>query len=484
MSVIRPQSNGVRKNSTNLYFHRYLCAHKWTKLLAKDVPMPEKCSMITETALQAGQPFPNEMTVVHWVSMLIYAQHGIDSQEPMQINPMDAKQLNQQLKDMLKAKRTHRAANAFDAAITSYPPDPATLKDTHPGWFEVMYPGYTTHPELLPAACPLNEAILEQIRVRLPARSTHSSVNQQAFSMTKYVPRNGQNMQQILQTVAALMAGQARSPDGEVPGLRILKEPGSSCCGMPSTLEKGTSSMTLSYAPQMPALMAPTTPMSGAQRCPSTFELGADILAGLEPIKSDASVAGTDGALPGLQGSAEKPEPGTEQIVNEMLGKLGKGTDLAGNPTTGRGRGRGRGRGSGRSGFALGLKDTCKAKKVIKAIQVKVPTVKGAKLKLPFPGVPKKPVEAQSFGKFRIYTAWKQQSWRVLRTEVLRGIPLRSASSLKNKCSYKLCCFKKCEFITLKKQTEWISNTNYVLYFKNVTTAIVNKNIIGGAIKE
>jgi hypothetical protein len=125
--------------------------------------------------------------------------------------------------------------------------------------------------------------------------------------------------------------------------------------------------------------------------------------------------------------------------VNDMLGKLGKQFDLAGIPTTGRGRGRGRGRGTHRSGFALGLKDKSKLK-VIKEIKVKVPTVKGAKLKLPFPGVPKKAVEAQSFGKFRIYTASKQQSWRVLRTEVLRGIPLRSASSSKNKCSYKLCC--------------------------------------------
>ena len=440
MSVIRPQSNGVRKNSTNLYFHRYLCGHKWTKLLAKDVPLPEKCSMITETALQAGQPFPNEMTVVHWVSMLVYAQHGIDSQEPMQINPMDAKQLNQTLKDMLKAKRKHRAANAFDATITSYPPDPATLKDTHPGWFEAMYPGYTIDPELLPAACPLNEAILEQIRVRLPARSTHSSVNQQAFSMTKYVPRNGQDMQQIIQTVAALMAGQAKSPDGEIPGLRIFKEPGSSCFGMPSTLDKRTSSMT--FAPQMQALMAPTTPMSGAQPCPATFESVTEIRAGLEPLKSDASMAGTDGALPGLLGSAEKADPVTEQIVNDMLGKLGKRADLAGIPTTGRGRGRGRGRGLScgrRSGFALGFKDKSKLK-VIKEIKVKVPTVKGAKLKLPFPGVPKKAMEAQSFGKFRIYTASKQQSWRVLRTEVLRGIPLRSASSSQNKCSYKLCC--------------------------------------------
>jgi hypothetical protein len=151
-------------------------------------------------------------------------------------------------------------------------------------------------------------------------------------------------------------------------------------------------------------------------------------------------MAGTDGALPGLLGSAEKADPATEQIVNDMLGKLGKRADLDGIPTTGRGRGRGRGRGSRRSGFALAFKEKSKLK-VVKEIKVKVPTVKGAKLKLPFPGVPKKKaVEAQSFGKFRIYTASKQQSWRVLRTEVLRGIPLRSASSSKNKCSYKLCC--------------------------------------------
>ena len=130
-----------------------------------------------------------------------------------------------------------------------------------------------------------------------------------------------------------------------------------------------------------------------------------------------------------------------------MLGKLGKKTDLHGN-SIGKGRGRDRGRGRGRGSrppcvqMCRGLKVTEKAKKVV-AVPKKVLAAKKPG-KLYYPGVPKKPMEVQHFGKFRIYTALNQNSWRAPPTERLRGIPLRSARYLKKySIAITIFCFKE-----------------------------------------
>jgi hypothetical protein len=300
----------VRKNSTNLYFHRYLIDHEWKKIMATDVEMGEKETVLVDAALRSGQPWPNEGTIVGWASILLYASHVPHrTSQLVNINAMDAAHINKELKEILKNRRKHRFPNVFDGVILTYPPNPATLKETHPGWFEAMYAGHSGGEENLPAVCPLNESVLEQIRGRLPARNTHSSVKQQNLTMANFSTRHSQPIQQVFEQVAAYMAAQrnvtqmsetSNDSDGGVPGFRILKDPvGRSCFAVPPNLAAlgfGPSSM------QLPALMPAAGATDGApgsdKGLPALHSFAAITAGGMQPPPIAHPQAGQEPSLP------------------------------------------------------------------------------------------------------------------------------------------------------------------------------------------
>ena len=129
-------------------------------------------NMIIQTLDQLGLVSPSEPTVMHIVAMVLLAAND---NATIHINPTDAYSKANDIKRELKAVRL-RTRLAHHGVIINYPADVETFKQLHDAQFASFYKiGTTDEFEAVP--CPIEEHALNQLRMRLPARRSHTSIS-------------------------------------------------------------------------------------------------------------------------------------------------------------------------------------------------------------------------------------------------------------------------------------------------------------------
>jgi len=112
-----------------------------------------------------GLAHPTEGTYVLMTAILLLASHN-GSLDTIDIKGTTALATLRDLKCMMKSWK-HGAATS----VLEFPPDPEDFKKTAPATYNQAY----MHQP--PAPCPLDSAVLQQVRHSLPARKTHATVS-------------------------------------------------------------------------------------------------------------------------------------------------------------------------------------------------------------------------------------------------------------------------------------------------------------------
>ncbi len=156
-----------------LSFHRLVKAVLWGIMRDETKSFSSRVdAMVRFMVNELGLSWPNETTLVHCVATFIMA--GCRSEDDaFLIEPNDAFTILRDLKSGIKNLRSKGGIPHWGRIIV-YPNTLAEFESKFPDVFQVCYPGGRAE---VPEQCPISESKLEQLRLRLPARSTHSSVS-------------------------------------------------------------------------------------------------------------------------------------------------------------------------------------------------------------------------------------------------------------------------------------------------------------------
>ena len=137
-----------------------------------------------------------------------------DDEDPNRILGINQGQAFQRLKTLkciFKAKKAF-AKLSHSGVVEDYPESPLTLQQSHP---EVFRAAFTENgQEVLPAPYPFDELVLDQVRARLPARSTHQSIGPAARDVRARTTPAWQDMLAVM--------GRSVQPAEVLPGLQIF----------------------------------------------------------------------------------------------------------------------------------------------------------------------------------------------------------------------------------------------------------------------
>jgi len=159
---------------TNFFLQRYFLQYEWDKLKSKTVSLQEKLMTIWKRKEKLGDVFCSEMSEVHSIAILELAARDVDA-EIFDINPQDCYTKLSRLKDLFKQMRK-KAPNPHFGQVTLFPETPDQLKNENPSLYHAAYPGHETDESCRPVASQVDEAMLQHIRIQLPARRTHNSI--------------------------------------------------------------------------------------------------------------------------------------------------------------------------------------------------------------------------------------------------------------------------------------------------------------------
>ena len=275
-----------------------------------------------------------------------------------------------------------------------------------------------------PVQCPIDELAIAQLRVRLPQRSSHSTVKGKVISVGGGRPFCDSSMSASISRMGSQYFGGTGSqlaicgPQGGVPidcyglpGLRVfpqnvrLDPPAAlaDSCSQDSQSQMSSYGFHGAAVAAAPPAVAPSTAAAAASAlvpaalaAPVPDALAAPVLAGPATTTKDAAK------------DCEAPSAGDEvdQMASEFAAALGKPTPgpLQKPPQR-----------------ATALKKRPAAagpaakKPAAKAPKVEPKPAAKASDVLKYPGVPTKACEAKSFRDYKIYTSMGKMAWRVLK---------------------------------------------------------------------
>ena len=156
-----------------LHFHKLIETTLWSTLQGENVPCSTRLNaMILFAINDLGLVHPNETTLVHMVATFIMA----GCRNPEHAFQMDAESSFSILRELKLGMRSLRSKvkSSHSGVITLYPKDVREFAARYPDVYNICYTGA---PHEVPEVCPVPGTMLEQFRVRLPARTTHGSVS-------------------------------------------------------------------------------------------------------------------------------------------------------------------------------------------------------------------------------------------------------------------------------------------------------------------
>ena len=148
-----------------------------------------------------GCMYGTEPTEVHALSVRLLG--SCSDPDQFQIEPSACLTKLRQFKEMFKFRHKQiYSAKHLWGVVKVFPSDPEELRWSHVEVYNNAFPDADKGPEHRPVACPLNEALLDQVRLAIPARSSHHSINVcfrhpvRGAYITE-IPRNGRFYTQV-----------------------------------------------------------------------------------------------------------------------------------------------------------------------------------------------------------------------------------------------------------------------------------------------
>ena len=212
---------------SDLFFQRRLLAEQWEQLLRMFGSWQDIMQTLVNFSVAQGVHHPTETTQLHIVAMTILICNKEHMESHMRIDANEAYQKLQVLKQMYNNARQIRPDNApqIFGQLRVYPHTVEEFETELPALFSFCFPDATRRP----VPCPLDEMVLNQVRMRLPSRRSNKSLNSIQVGGAHCV----QNPQQMLQMFMRQMSS-AIAP--EIP-IQILREPRAPRGGVPALLD-------------------------------------------------------------------------------------------------------------------------------------------------------------------------------------------------------------------------------------------------------
>ena len=147
-----------------LTFHRYLSASDWGVLRNPASTWGTMLSTLVNRALLIGLSNPKEGTIMHMWAIVLAAR--TPDGDAVVADVVEALQRKKEIHSHLQLIGS-RARRHYYGRVTMYPSDPSMLKDQcADAWSAIA-----SQP---PMPCPIDEASIETIRLRLPIRSSNT----------------------------------------------------------------------------------------------------------------------------------------------------------------------------------------------------------------------------------------------------------------------------------------------------------------------
>ena len=351
-----------------------------------------------------GLLWPTEYTTTYIMTTLFSAQ-GCEKGRSLDFYD-ERKKFHVALTKLRKHKLTRHGA------VLHYPDGPEQLKQSHP---EIYADIYTEGGPRAPCECPLDSRAINLAAASLPTRNTHFSIAQASLCNMGARRHFGKIAKHVggFQDQMLGLAFRNLNPGGvtayvnnfhpeDIPMTYYApgcgpRDPGSSMYGQFPPLADQSRDMrippTLPFADQSRGMRIPPT---GPQIPPTASEN-----IGMVPPPGPSA----EETASGNAGTTVTPKS-VDEMTEALMGKMplqkkkvqtkGKGGKSTKTPKT--------------TGKSTNTPKTT-GKAAVKKVAEKPEPRKNSKL--PFPGVPKKSMPAQSVGNFQIYTDVKKHAWRV-----------------------------------------------------------------------
>jgi len=185
---------------TMMYMQSYLTAADWSELLKPSATIAHLMCTVIARCFQIGFLHPSEVSVVALVSLIVVAAGESPSSDDFHRYAMD-------FKSLVKRKRAV-AVNLKTTLLAS----PLQVKD-----FLTMHPERYNQSDP-PVACRVSESAIDEIRLSMPARSTHRSLQGVKRGQSSSPTTAPNNMQGFMAMMAqAFMHNMAPPPPTPSP---------------------------------------------------------------------------------------------------------------------------------------------------------------------------------------------------------------------------------------------------------------------------
>lgn len=228
-AAIAPQKTFTMQSCLN--FHKLATKDLWATIKDETKPFSMRIDAIVCFIInKLGMPWSNEATYVHIVACFIMGGCRIH-EDAFQISSNDAFSILHDLKSRVKLLRT-KVRVPHSGTIGVYPQSVEEFEQKYQQAFAICYPGGRDE---VPEQCPLPEAQLVQLRLRLPMRKTHCTVAAQMPGCQRNAFATSATAQLRLQMMNNMMASAGYK---ELPPLMPgpAPEPASVPAGAPASV--------------------------------------------------------------------------------------------------------------------------------------------------------------------------------------------------------------------------------------------------------
>ncbi len=160
------------KNTTHYRLQHFLTRKEWDTLCSAASTDAYASFTLAKAAIRMGITCPCEKTYTHWAAITMLAKDPQAHQDP---DHQTGAYMVMLLKNQLK---TSRPKNSSKDCLRPLPNSVEEFKQWHPVKFAATYPNLDpANPQIAgPVPSPLDDSVLEQLRLALPARCTHRSI--------------------------------------------------------------------------------------------------------------------------------------------------------------------------------------------------------------------------------------------------------------------------------------------------------------------
>ncbi len=386
------------KEQKCMHLEVFIPKKHWEEIFDESVSFNKLQANMKHLMERMGLTNGSEHTYVAAVSSMVCGRIMSTKRGP--VNPHDCLKILETLKDMVRCDSKRIKLPHHNKITGIYPASPEELRAAHPDIYDLVYQGAEEFPENGPCQCPLDPALLETLKAKLPARKSHNSVRLDLGTL---------GLHSHVQKKSCLMLP-ASTPPIDLPGFKWCGKTALAStpffkmspqdvpaltdgCGESHPLAIMAEAQAKAAAAHQAELHAQAQAelKAQAQAVMAEAELKAQAQAKAEAeLKAQAHANATPGAATSIHELARQIQEQAPSTPDEMIKRTAQAKKKKKGGKSGVMK-----RPAGKSGGA--------------------PEAKKAKTEvlLPYPGAPTKPTPPLAYKTFRIFTDIASQAWRV-----------------------------------------------------------------------